>query len=87
MAVKEHYSFQIQIHLAALSNIRKRDEKEFIEVPLTHGMTKIVRGIGVADMAKAILKGGNYRANGELAYHVLEAMHGFHDSSKMENTI
>jgi hypothetical protein len=33
-------------------------------------------------MAKAILDGGNYRANGELAYHVLEAMHGLHESSE-----
>jgi len=61
--------------------IRKRDEKEFNEVPLAYGFAQNSRGLGVADMAKAILEGGNYRANGELAYHVLEAMHGFHDSS------
>lgn len=61
--------------------IRKRDEVEFKEVPLAFGYLENSRGLGVADMAKAILKGGNYRANGELAYHVLEAMHGFHDSS------
>lgn len=61
--------------------IRKRDEKEFIEVPLAYGYSQNNRGLGVADMAKAILEGGKYRANSELAYHVLEAMHGFHDSS------
>ncbi|MEC1525962.1 Gfo/Idh/MocA family oxidoreductase [Neobacillus niacini] len=61
--------------------IRKRDEAEFKEVPLAYGYLENSRGLGVADMAKAILKGRNYRANGELAYHVLEAMHGFHDSS------
>ena len=33
-------------------------------------------------MARAILSGDTHRANGELAYHVLEAMHGFHDSSE-----
>jgi predicted dehydrogenase len=61
--------------------IRKRDEKEFVEVPLSYGYSHNSRGLGVADMAQAILDGGKYRANGELAYHVLEAMHGFHDSS------
>lgn len=72
--------------------IRKRDEKEFIEVPLSYGYAQNSRGLGVADMANAILNGGKYRANGELAYHILEAMHGFHDSSnqgahyKMEST-
>jgi len=61
--------------------IRKRDENEFIEVPLAYGYSQNNRGLGVADMARAILEGGKYRANSELAYHVLEAMHGFHDSS------
>jgi len=62
--------------------LRKRDEKEFVDIELTHHHDGNSRGIGVADMAKAILSGGSYRANGELAYHVLEAMHGFHDSSE-----
>ncbi len=61
--------------------IRKRDENEFKEVPLEYGHAQNSRGLGVADMVKAIIEGGHYRANGELAYHVLEAMHGFHDSS------
>ncbi|MEH7747545.1 gfo/Idh/MocA family oxidoreductase, partial [Neobacillus drentensis] len=62
--------------------IRKRDEKEFAEVPLSYGFAQNSRGLGVADMAKAILEDVNYRANGELAYHVLEAMHGLIESSK-----
>ncbi|WP_200801540.1 Gfo/Idh/MocA family protein [Bacillus sinesaloumensis] len=61
--------------------IRKRDEKEFVEVPLIFDNPQNNRGIGVADMAKAILHQESFRSNGELAYHVLEAMHGFHDSS------
>ncbi|TXC90517.1 Gfo/Idh/MocA family oxidoreductase [Metabacillus litoralis] len=72
--------------------IRKKDEKEFIEIPLSKGYAQNSRGLGVADMVKAILNGEKYRANGELAYHVLEAMHAFHDSSdngthyRMEST-
>lgn len=62
--------------------IRKSDEKEFSEVPLSYGFAQNSRGLGVSDMAKAILEGGNYRANGELAYHVLEAMHGLLESSE-----
>ena len=62
--------------------LRKRDAEEFIDIELTHDHKENSRGIGVADMARAILNGDPYRANGELAYHVLEAMHGFHDSSE-----
>ncbi|MBO9598736.1 MAG: Gfo/Idh/MocA family oxidoreductase [Cohnella sp.] len=52
------------------------------EVPLTHGNTENARGVGAADMARAIQVGRKHRANGELAYHVLEAMHGFHDAAE-----
>ena len=53
------------------------------EVPLTHGFAENSRGIGVVDMAYAIQSHRPHRANGDLAYHVLEAMHGFHDASDM----
>lgn len=65
--------------------LRKTGEREFTDIPLTHGHTDNSRGIGVSDMAKAILNNAPHRANGELAYHVLEAMHGFHDSSENGN--
>jgi predicted dehydrogenase len=39
------------------------------------------RGIGVTDMAEAIAEGRPHRASGELAYHVLDIMHGIHDAS------
>ncbi len=35
-------------------------------------------------MVNAILTGKIHRASGELGYHVLEAMHGFHISSENE---
>ncbi|MFC5404122.1 Gfo/Idh/MocA family protein [Cohnella soli] len=54
---------------------------DWTEVPLTHGYFDQSRGIGVADMAEAIRTGRPHRASGKLAYHVLEAMHGFHDAS------
>lgn len=56
--------------------------QQWSTVPLTHGYAENARGVGAADMAKAIQTGRKHRANGELAYHVLEAMHGFHDASE-----
>jgi predicted dehydrogenase len=61
--------------------LRKAGEKEWTDVPLTHE-ADINRGTGVADMALSILRQGRpYRATGELAYHVLDVMHAFHDAS------
>ena len=51
--------------------LRKKDEEEFAEVPLLHGYEQNSRGLGVADMAEAIINGGDYRANGELALSCL----------------
>ncbi|NIM94052.1 MAG: Gfo/Idh/MocA family oxidoreductase [Anaerolineales bacterium] len=56
-------------------------ENEWSEIPLTHGHTGNERGIGVADMAISMKKGRPHRASGEMAYHVLEMMHGFLQSS------
>ncbi|MDR0877164.1 MAG: gfo/Idh/MocA family oxidoreductase, partial [Treponema sp.] len=39
------------------------------------------RGLGITDMAEAIAKGKPHRASGELAFHVLDVMHGIHDAS------
>ncbi|MBA2278623.1 MAG: Gfo/Idh/MocA family oxidoreductase [Chloroflexia bacterium] len=55
--------------------------KEWEEQPLTHDFTDNSRGIGVADMASAMREGRPHRASGEMAYHVLEVMHGCLESS------
>jgi len=51
------------------------------DVPLIHGFIENSRGLGVADMARAIRKGTPPRASGELAYHVLDIMHATLESS------
>ncbi|MFB9275658.1 Gfo/Idh/MocA family protein [Cohnella cellulosilytica] len=56
--------------------------KQWSELPHTHGKVENARGVGAADMARAIQTGRKHRASGELAFHVLEAMHGFHDASE-----
>lgn len=58
--------------------IRRKDQAEWKEIPLTHGYAENSRGIGVSDMAYALVSGRPHRASGELTYHVLEIMHGFH---------
>ena len=52
------------------------------EIPLSHGYTENTRSIGVADMVKAIQKGRVNRCSGDLAYHVLDVMLSFEESSK-----
>lgn len=45
--------------------------------PLTHGYADgNYRSLGVADMAQALRRGRPHRADGELAFHVLEVMEG-----------
>jgi len=57
-------------------------DKEWKEVPLTHGYTMQARSIGVADMAYALRSGRPHRASGGMACHVLDIMHAFHDASR-----
>lgn len=58
----------------------KRGGGDWGQVPLTHGYTENSRSIGVADMAYALRGKRPHRANGQLANHVLEAMHAFHQA-------
>ena len=60
--------------------LRKIGEKEWTEVPLIYDH-KYGRSIGLADMAYAIRSGRPFRANGQQAFAVLDAMQGFLDSS------
>lgn len=65
-----------------LVRVRRAGASEWSDVPLTHGYTTNSRGLGVADMAYALRSGRPHRASGRLAYHVLDAMHAFHDASR-----
>jgi predicted dehydrogenase len=62
--------------------IRRQNGNEWTQVPLTHGYAENSRGVGVADMAYSLVYGRANRANGEMAYHVLDIMHGFLDASQ-----
>jgi predicted dehydrogenase len=61
--------------------VKRAGAAEWSQIPLTHGFAENSRGIGVTDMAFALQSGRPHRANGEMAYHVLDIMHAFHDAS------
>jgi predicted dehydrogenase len=65
----------------------RQDEREWREMPLTHDFADNWRGLGVADMAHALRNGHKHRANGDLAYHVLDIMHAVHDASREERYV
>jgi predicted dehydrogenase len=60
--------------------IRRAGMTEWANMPLTHS-DQVGRGIGVADMAYALRSGRPLRASGQLAYHVLDVMQAFDESS------
>ena len=62
--------------------LKTRDEKDWQEIALTHGYSENSRSLGLADMAMAIRSGGPFRANGEIAFHVLDIMQAVGESSK-----
>jgi predicted dehydrogenase len=53
---------------------------EWKEVPLAHGYSENGRGLGLADMAYALRSGRPHRANGDMAYHVLDVMEAVEDA-------
>lgn len=63
-------------------SLRKKDSEEWEDIPLTRDYGENFRGIGVADLAFAIRGNREHRAHGDMAYHVLEAMYGFHEASE-----
>jgi predicted dehydrogenase len=63
--------------------VSKRVEKDKVweEIPITREPVKENRGIGVADMVRAIAEDRPHRASGEMTYHVLDLMHCIYESS------
>ncbi len=62
--------------------VKRFDEAEWREVEITLPYSENSRGLGVDGMAKALLTGVKHKASGDLAFHVLEVMHGFYSSSE-----
>lgn len=62
--------------------LKRGAEKDWHEIPLSHGNHENSRGLGVADMVHALQTGGKTKADMSLACHVLEIMHGIHESEE-----
>jgi predicted dehydrogenase len=62
--------------------LRRARDEQWREVPLTHGYTKNSRGLGLADMVQAMHAGRGHRANGDMAYHVLDVIESIMQSSR-----
>lgn len=62
--------------------LRHARDETWREISLTHGYTSNSRGLGIADMAHAIRAGRQHRANGEMAYHVLDVIESFMESAQ-----
>lgn len=65
----------------------RSDTGTWQEQPLVPGPVHNSRGLGVADMAEAILSGRPHRANGEMAYHVLDIMHAILEAAESGRAI
>lgn len=62
--------------------VRKHGEEDWTPVPLRDAFATNSRGLGVLDMADRIRSGGEHRASGYLAAHVLEVMLSFEKASR-----
>ncbi|WP_067933602.1 Gfo/Idh/MocA family protein [Alicyclobacillus kakegawensis] len=68
-------------HFAGPVRIRRRGADQWSDIPVLFDFVENSRGLGVAEMAASLQRGQQHRAHGDLGYHVLEAMHGFHIAS------
>lgn len=62
-------------------------QRQWRELDLVSDITEDSRGIGVADMARALRMGGDHRASGALGFHVLEVLLGAISSGESKQTV
>lgn len=62
--------------------LRGKDDRDWREIPSEGAYRENSRGIGLADMIRAIRENRPHRASGELALHVLDIIHEMHQSSR-----
>ncbi|MCB0116387.1 MAG: Gfo/Idh/MocA family oxidoreductase [Caldilineaceae bacterium] len=67
--------------------LRKTGDSDWTELQPTFPNLEASRGLGLADMADAIVTGRPHRASGEMAYHVLEIMEAIHVASNEDRHV
>ncbi|MEV5966878.1 Gfo/Idh/MocA family oxidoreductase [Kribbella sp. NPDC051952] len=81
LSVPDPNGFDGTVELATAAN------REWTEVPVAGGYAGAGRGVGVADMARALRNGEPHRANGALAFHVLDVLESFVDSAVQDQPL
>lgn len=66
---------------------RRHNDADWRWEPQTHAYGGNSRGVGVLDMAKAIQENRPHRASGDLAFHVLDAMHAIHEAAEQRRQL
>lgn len=61
--------------------------REWTTLPVAGGYAGAGRGVGVADLARAIRTGGPHRADGALAFHVLDVMESLLESAAQDRSV
>jgi len=67
--------------------LRRAGEPGWTEIPLARAYAENSRGLGVADLARALHSGRPPRAGGALAYHVLDVMEAVLESGLREESV
>lgn len=62
--------------------VRRKTDETWTELPLLFDNCENSRGIGLVDMAKAIIENTPHKANGNMLLHVVEIMCGMHEASE-----
>ena len=65
----------------------KVGRRDWATVPFSHGYTSDFRGLGVSDMASALLHRRAHRASASLAFHVLDAMQSCLEAAASSKTL
>jgi predicted dehydrogenase len=68
-------------------HVKSGRKKTWKKMPLTHGYSFQNRGIGLADMADAIIHDRPHRANGAITFHTLEIMEGLLKAAELRREI
>ncbi len=67
--------------------VYKPGRREWEEITVLRPFADNSRGLGVADMARALRFDAAVRASGELTYHVLDIMHAVHEASDQKRYV
>jgi predicted dehydrogenase len=81
LSVPDPNGFDGKVEIATAAN------REWTELPVAGGYAGAGRGVGVADMARAIRTGQPHRASGSLAYHVLDVLESLLEAAAQDQPV